>query len=69
MAAGTHLLVEETADGVLLKAAPVFEPKRSESSGSILERISQWIDYAISDSYAHDRIIRIDNSTDPIGVW
>jgi AbrB family looped-hinge helix DNA binding protein len=28
--AGTRLVVEETADGVLLKAAPAFEPKRSD---------------------------------------
>jgi AbrB family looped-hinge helix DNA binding protein len=28
--AGTRLTVEETAEGVLLKPAPVFEPKRSE---------------------------------------
>jgi AbrB family looped-hinge helix DNA binding protein len=28
--AGTRLLVEETADGVLLKAAPVFAPSRPE---------------------------------------
>jgi len=28
--AGTRLTVEDTADGVLLKPAPFFEPKRSE---------------------------------------
>jgi AbrB family looped-hinge helix DNA binding protein len=28
--AGTRLTVEDTADGVLLKAAPAFEPKRSD---------------------------------------
>jgi AbrB family looped-hinge helix DNA binding protein len=28
--AGTRLVVEETADGVLLKAAPVFAPSRPE---------------------------------------
>src|SRR5437764_14421126 len=28
--AGTRLIVEDTADGVMLKAAPVFEAKRSD---------------------------------------
>jgi AbrB family looped-hinge helix DNA binding protein len=28
--AGTQLVVEDTAEGVLLKAAPVFEPTRPE---------------------------------------
>lgn len=28
--AGTRLVVEDTADGVLLKAAPLFKPTRSE---------------------------------------
>ncbi len=28
--AGTRLVVEDTADGVLLKAAPIFEPTRPE---------------------------------------
>jgi AbrB family looped-hinge helix DNA binding protein len=28
--AGTRLIVEETPDGVLLKAAPIFPPTRSE---------------------------------------
>jgi len=28
--AGTRLIVEETADGVLLKAAPFFEPTQPE---------------------------------------
>jgi AbrB family looped-hinge helix DNA binding protein len=28
--AGTRLMVEDTADGVLLKAAPVFAPSRPE---------------------------------------
>lgn len=28
--AGTRLIVEDTVDGVLLKAAPVFEPARSD---------------------------------------
>ena len=27
---GTRLIVEDTPDGVLLKAAPVFEPTRSD---------------------------------------
>ena len=27
---GTRFIVEDTADGVLLKAAPVFEPTRSD---------------------------------------
>ena len=28
--AGTRLLIEDTAEGVLLKAAPIFEAKRSD---------------------------------------
>lgn len=28
--AGTRLVVEDTAEGVLLKAAPIFEPRRPE---------------------------------------
>jgi len=28
--AGTRLLIEDTAEGVLLKAAPMFEAKRSD---------------------------------------
>jgi AbrB family looped-hinge helix DNA binding protein len=35
-AAGTRLVVEETADGVLLKAAPVFAPTRPEKVFGLL---------------------------------
>ena len=35
-AAGTRLLVEETPDGVLLKAAPVFAPTRPEEVAGML---------------------------------
>jgi AbrB family looped-hinge helix DNA binding protein len=34
--AGTRLVVEETPDGVLLKAAPVFVPTRPEEVGGML---------------------------------
>jgi AbrB family looped-hinge helix DNA binding protein len=33
---GTRLVVEETADGVLLKVAPVFAPTRPEDVAGIL---------------------------------
>ena len=33
---GTRLLVEDTPDGVLLKAAPVFAPTRSEDVAGML---------------------------------
>jgi AbrB family looped-hinge helix DNA binding protein len=33
---GTRLVVEETLDGVLLKAAPVFEPRRPEEVAGML---------------------------------
>jgi len=35
-AAGTRLVVEDTPDGVLLKAAPVFAPTRSEDVAGML---------------------------------
>jgi AbrB family looped-hinge helix DNA binding protein len=35
-AAGTRLVVEETPDGVLLKAAPVFAPTRPEEVAGML---------------------------------
>jgi AbrB family looped-hinge helix DNA binding protein len=35
-AAGTRLIVEETPDGVLLKAAPVFAPTRPEDVAGML---------------------------------
>jgi AbrB family looped-hinge helix DNA binding protein len=35
--AGTRLLVEETADGVLLKAAPLFPPTRPEDVYGMLK--------------------------------
>jgi AbrB family looped-hinge helix DNA binding protein len=35
-AAGTRLLVEDTPDGVLLKAAPVFAPTRPENVAGML---------------------------------
>jgi AbrB family looped-hinge helix DNA binding protein len=35
-AAGTRLIAEETPDGVLLKAAPVFAPTRPEEVGGML---------------------------------
>ena len=34
--AGTRLVVEDTAEGVLLKAAPVFAPTRPEKVGGML---------------------------------
>ena len=34
--AGTRLLVEDTADGVLLKAAPMFEAKQSDEVFGLL---------------------------------
>ena len=34
--AGTRLVVEDTADGVLLKPAPVFAPTRPEEVGGML---------------------------------
>ena len=34
--AGTRLVVEETADGVLLRAAPVFAPTRPEDVAGML---------------------------------
>ena len=34
---GTHLLVEETPDGVLLKPAPLFPPTRYEDVAGILK--------------------------------
>lgn len=36
--AGTRLLVEDTADGVLLKRAPAFSPTRSEDVFGMLPR-------------------------------
>jgi AbrB family looped-hinge helix DNA binding protein len=33
---GTHLIVEDTPDGVLLKAAPVFAPTRPEDVAGML---------------------------------
>jgi AbrB family looped-hinge helix DNA binding protein len=36
--AGTRLLVEDTADGVLLKRAPAFAPTRSEEVFGMLPR-------------------------------
>jgi AbrB family looped-hinge helix DNA binding protein len=36
--AGTRLLVEDTADGVLLKRAPAFAPTRSEQVFGMLPR-------------------------------
>jgi len=33
---GTRLIVEETADGVLLKTAPLFKPKRHEEVAGML---------------------------------
>ena len=36
--AGTRLLVEDTADGVLLKKAPAFTPTRSEEVFGMLPR-------------------------------
>ena len=35
-AAGTRLLVEETAEGVLLKPAPLFKPARHEDVAGML---------------------------------
>jgi AbrB family looped-hinge helix DNA binding protein len=35
--AGTRLVVEDTAEGVLLKAAPVFEPTCSDAVFGILK--------------------------------
>jgi len=35
--AGTRLIVEDTADGVLLKAAPSFEPTRSDQVFGLLK--------------------------------
>lgn len=35
-AAGTRLVVEETADGVLLKPAPLFKPTRHEDVAGML---------------------------------
>ena len=35
-AAGTRLVVEDTPDGVLLKAAPVFSPTRPEDVAGML---------------------------------
>lgn len=35
--AGTRLIVEETANGVLLKAAPVFEPTRPDEVFGLLK--------------------------------
>jgi AbrB family looped-hinge helix DNA binding protein len=35
-AAGTRLMVEDTADGVVLKAAPLFQPTRVEDVYGIL---------------------------------
>jgi AbrB family looped-hinge helix DNA binding protein len=34
--AGTHLIVEETPDGVLLKPAPLFKPTRHEDVAGML---------------------------------
>ena len=34
--AGTRLVIEDTADGVLLTSAPIFEPTRSEEVFSSL---------------------------------
>ena len=36
MEAGTRLIVEDTPDGVLLKAAPVFAPTRPEDVAGML---------------------------------
>ena len=35
-AAGTRLVVEDTSDGVLLKAAPIFAPTRPEDVAGML---------------------------------
>ncbi len=35
--AGTRLVIEDTADGVLLTSAPIFEPTRSEEVFSSLK--------------------------------
>jgi len=35
-AAGTQLIVEETADGVLLRSAPLFAPTRPEDVAGML---------------------------------
>ncbi len=35
--AGTRLVVEDTAEGVLLKAAPVFEPARADKVFGLLK--------------------------------
>jgi AbrB family looped-hinge helix DNA binding protein len=39
--AGTRLVVEDTADGVLLRAAPVFAPTRPEDVFGILPYASE----------------------------
>jgi len=51
--------------------------KNAGAAGELVRRESlrlnpetdQWIEYATPKRYARDRVTRIDNSIDPIGVW
>ena len=43
-AAGTQLIVEETADGVLLRSAPLFAPTRPEDVDALARRAREFLE-------------------------